>query len=54
VFISDVVGYLVKYEALQVFIPKNREKVKMLREIYIKDLRYVSSTPHLRSLRSAT
>jgi hypothetical protein len=38
---SDVIGYLVKYEAAKTFVPKNKEKAKTLREIYIKDLRCV-------------
>lgn len=37
-----MIGYLVKYEAAQTFVPKNKEKAKTLREIYIKDLRYVN------------
>ncbi|CAD6270708.1 unnamed protein product [Miscanthus lutarioriparius] len=37
--LTDVIGYLVKYEATHTFVPKNQEKAKTLREIYIKDLR---------------
>jgi hypothetical protein len=40
----DVLGYLVKYEAAHTFVPKNKEKSKTLREIYIKDLRYIINT----------
>ncbi|CAD6215410.1 unnamed protein product [Miscanthus lutarioriparius] len=36
--LTDVLGYLIKYEAAHTFVPKNMEKAKTLREIYIKDL----------------
>ncbi|XP_066321173.1 replication protein A 70 kDa DNA-binding subunit B-like isoform X3 [Miscanthus floridulus] len=42
--LTDVIGYLVKYEATHTFVPKNQEKAKTLREIYIKDLR-INSHP---------
>ena len=44
IFLPDVLGYLIRYEAAHTFVPKNMEKAKTLREIYIKDLRYVSPT----------
>jgi len=39
--LQDVLGYLIKYEAAHTFVPKNTEKAKTLREIYVKDLGYV-------------
>ncbi|XP_066363614.1 replication protein A 70 kDa DNA-binding subunit B-like [Miscanthus floridulus] len=36
--LTDVLGYLIRYEAAHTFVPKNMEKAKTLREIYIKDL----------------
>jgi len=45
IFLQDVLGYLIKYEATHTFVPKNMEKAKTLREIYIKDLGYVSLAP---------
>jgi hypothetical protein len=38
---QDTIGYLIKYKAAHTFVPKNKEKAKTLREIYIKDLRYI-------------
>nr|CAZ96018.1 conserved hypothetical protein [Saccharum hybrid cultivar] len=35
---TDTIGYLIKYKAAHTFVPKNKEKAKTLREIYIKDL----------------
>jgi hypothetical protein len=40
--VTDVIGYITKYTALSTFVPKNKEKVTILRELYLKDLRFVS------------
>jgi hypothetical protein len=38
---ADVIGYITKYTSVSSFIPKGQERGSILRELFIKDLRYI-------------
>lgn len=38
---ADVIGYIAKYSTVFSKVPKGREQAAILREVFIRDLRYM-------------